>query len=55
MISIVLFGFDRDNAYGAIQPFGEKLSDEEIAAIISFERSQWQNSACEVSTQLTNN
>ena len=51
IISIVLFGFDRDNAYGAMQPFGEKLSDEEIAAIISFERAQWQNSAGEVSPQ----
>lgn len=45
IISIVLFGFDRDNSYGAMQSFGEKLSNEEIAAIISFERSQWQNNA----------
>ena len=50
MISIVLYGLDRDNEYGAMVGFGERLSDEEIAAIISFERKGWNNQAGEVTT-----
>jgi len=51
MIQIVLFGLDRKNEYGAMIPFEEKLTDEEIAAIISFERGEWGNSASKVSAQ----
>lgn len=43
MIRTVLFGLDRENQYGAMIPFGETLSDAEIAAILSFERRSWGN------------
>ncbi len=45
LITIVLFGFDRDNQYGTMLPFGTKLTDQEIAAIVSYERSSWTNKA----------
>lgn len=48
LISIVLFGFDRDNEYGTMLPFGPQLTDEEVAAIVSYERSSWDNKAPEV-------
>lgn len=51
LISIVLFGFDRENEFGAMLPFGPQLSDDEIAAIVSFERGSWDNAAPEVTAQ----
>lgn len=48
MIATVLYGLDRDNEYGAMLPFENTLSNEEIAAILTFERSNWGNSASEV-------
>ncbi len=50
MIGTVLFGLDRDNEYGAMLPFEETLSDEEIAAILTFERSSWGNTGGAVSS-----
>ncbi len=51
LISIVLFGLDRDNEFGAMLAFGPQLSDEKIAAIVSFERSSWNNAAPEVTAE----
>ncbi len=49
MITTVLYGLDRDNEYGVMLAFNKTLSDEEIAAILTFERSNWGNDAPEVS------
>jgi len=51
MIRTVLFGLDRANEFGAMIPFGQKLTDEEIAAIISFERSNWSNNGSDVTPE----
>jgi len=48
MIATVLFGLDRDNEYGAMIAFNNTLSDEEIAAILTFERGNWGNEGAEV-------
>ena len=45
MIRIILRGFDRDNEYGAMPALGERLSDEQIAAIVNYERNHWGNKA----------
>ncbi len=49
-IRAVLYGLqgitiDGTKYQGIMQPFGELLSDEEIAALISFERTSWGNDA----------
>ncbi len=49
MITTVLYGLDRDNKYGAMMPFVDRLTDKEIAAILSFERSSWGNKGGKVS------
>jgi len=51
MISAVLFGLDRENEYGVMPSFRHSLSDEEIAAILTFERNNWGNSAPEVTLE----
>lgn len=48
IITTVLFGLDRENEYGAMLAFNNTLSDEEIAAILTFERSNWGNKGAEV-------
>lgn len=45
MINIILNGFDRPNEYGAMPALGPVLSDEQIAAIVNFERNHWGNKA----------
>lgn len=52
MITTVLFGLDRDNEYGAMLAFNNTLSDEEIAAILTYERSSWGNNGSEVTTDM---
>ncbi|MDV3309339.1 MAG: cytochrome c [Cyclobacteriaceae bacterium] len=49
MIRIVLEGYDARPEYATMQPFAELLTDEEIAAIVNFERSHWGNNASQVS------
>lgn len=45
LISIVLHGFHELPEYGPMPPFGDQLSDAEIAAITTHERSSWGNDA----------
>lgn len=51
LIRIVLQGYDGRPEYGAMPPFGDQLSDEDIAAIINHERSSWGNSAKSVTAE----
>lgn len=48
-IKVVLEGKDDDPDYGPMPPQGAGLSDEEVAAIINYERSNWDNDGEEVS------
>jgi len=50
MVNVVLQGYDARPEYGAMQAFGDRLTDAEIAAILTFERSSWGNKAPAVST-----
>ncbi len=45
LIKIVLMGYDARKEYGVMPPFADKLSDEEIKAILDHERSSWGNNA----------
>ncbi len=45
LIRIILQGYDARPEYGVMAPFGDVLSDEEIAAIATHERSSWGNQA----------
>lgn len=45
LIRIILQGYDARPEYGIMAPFGDMLSDEEIAAIATHERSSWGNQA----------
>src|SRR5690606_8668570 len=45
IIRIILEGYDARPEYATMQPFGDLLTDEEIAAIVNFERSHWGNNA----------
>lgn len=51
MIRTVLYGLDRNNEYGVMLAFNNTLSDEEIAAILTFERNSWGNEASEVKAE----
>ncbi|WP_339702529.1 c-type cytochrome, partial [Algoriphagus aquimarinus] len=51
LIRIILQGYDARPEYGAMPPFAGQLSDEDIAAITSHERSSWGNSAKKVTPQ----
>ncbi len=51
MITTVLYGLNRDNEYGVMLAFNNTLSDEEIAAILTFERNSWGNKAPEVKAE----
>ncbi len=42
-IKIVLQGYDASTQYSVMPPFGNRLSDAEIAAIINYERTNWGN------------
>ncbi|SDE47316.1 cytochrome c oxidase cbb3-type subunit 2 [Pricia antarctica] len=48
MIKIILQGYDARSEYAVMQPFADQLSDVEIAAIATHERSSWGNDAPEV-------
>lgn len=45
LIKIILQGYDARPEYGAMPPFADMLSDEDIAAIATHERSSWGNNA----------
>lgn len=45
LIQIILSGYDARPEFGAMPEFGSLLSDEEIAAIATHERSSWGNQA----------
>ncbi len=45
LIRIILQGYDARPEYGVMAPFGDVLSNEEIAAIATHERSSWGNQA----------
>jgi cytochrome c oxidase cbb3-type subunit 2 len=49
MIRIILQGYDARSEYGVMPPFAEQLTDEEIAAIATYERSSWGNKAPAIS------
>lgn len=51
MIEIILKGYDAMPNYGPMPPFGDQLSDEEIAAIMTHERSSWGNNAPAVTAE----
>lgn len=42
-IKIVLEGYDALPQYGAMPPFKDQFSDDEVAAIINYERTSWGN------------
>lgn len=48
MIKIILQGYDARSEYAVMQPFADQLSDAEIAAIATHERSSWGNDVPEV-------
>lgn len=45
LIRIVLQGYDARPEFAQMPPFAEQLSDEEVAAILTHERSSWGNDA----------
>ena len=45
LIRIIIEGYDARPEFATMPPLGEQLTDEEITAIINFERSHWGNSA----------
>ncbi|TXE09086.1 c-type cytochrome [Gelidibacter salicanalis] len=48
LIRVVIQGYDARTDYGVMPPFGDQLTDEEIAAILTHERSSWGNDAAPV-------
>lgn len=49
LIRIIIEGYDARPEFATMPPLGEQLTDEEITAIINFERSHWGNDAPAVS------
>lgn len=50
-IKIVLHGYDARSQYSVMPPFEDQLSDEEIAAIIDYERTSWGNDSKTIKTK----
>ena len=48
LIKIIMMGYDAREEYGVMPALGANLTDEEIKAIVDYERSTWGNSAPEV-------
>ena len=48
LIRIVLQGYNARTEYGVMPPFGDQLTDAEVAAILTHERSSWGNAAAPV-------
>ncbi len=51
MISIILMGYDGNPEYGPMPGFADQLTDAEIAAIMTHERTSWGNSASAVDVE----
>lgn len=51
LIKIVLQGYNAHTEFGVMPPFGEQLTDAEVAAILTHERSSWGNSADKVTEE----
>ena len=51
MISIILQGYDARPEYAQMQGFANLLTDEEIAAIANYERTNWGNNAAKISAE----
>jgi cytochrome c oxidase cbb3-type subunit 2 len=51
LVKIILQGYDARSEYGAMPPFMNQLSDEEIAAIATHERASWGNNASKISPE----
>lgn len=51
LVKVILQGYDARSEYGAMPPFMDQLSDEEIAAIATHERTSWGNNASEISPE----
>jgi len=49
MVRIILQGYDARSEYGVMPALAEQLSDNEIAAIVNYERNSWGNEAARVS------
>src|SRR3546814_20431064 len=54
LIRIILQGYDARAEYAAMPPFATQLSDAEIAAIATHERSSWGNNASPVDAEAVN-
>lgn len=50
-IKIVLEGYDALPQYGAMPPFKDRFTDDEIAAIINYERTSWGNHGKTITTE----
>lgn len=51
LVKIILQGYDARTDYGVMPPLGGHLTDEEIAAILTHERSSWGNDAPAVTAE----
>ncbi|EGV44568.1 c-type cytochrome [Bizionia argentinensis JUB59] len=51
LIRVVIQGYDARSDYGVMPGFGDQLSDAEIAAILTHERSSWGNDAAPVTKE----
>lgn len=51
MIRIILEGYDARSEFATMPAFGDRLTDEQITAIINFERSHWGNEASQVDVE----
>ncbi|MEX2380506.1 MAG: cytochrome c, partial [Vicingaceae bacterium] len=51
LVKIILQGYDARSEYGAMPPFMDQLTDEEIAAIATHERTSWGNNASIISPE----
>lgn len=51
LVNIVLQGYDPRPEYGAMPPFAAKLTDAEIAAIVTHERNSWGNTGKPVTAE----
>lgn len=49
LVRIILQGYDARTEFGVMPPFADQLTDEEIAAIATYERSSWGNDAPAIS------
>lgn len=51
MVSIILMGYDARPEFAAMPPQADLLTDEEIAAIVNYERTSWGNKALTITAE----